>query len=90
MGDVIPIETARKEPASFYEIWFRERLDEQADAVYENILTLNRARALAEREIGLRNFRLGQVLGYDDNYNLVYEKVVGYKNGELVWLDPWV
>jgi hypothetical protein len=81
-----PIET--EEPADGYVVWFRERIDEQADAVYENIGTLKRAKELAEKHVGAGTFRMGQVIGYR-NGEEVYEKIVGHIDGKLTWVDPW-
>jgi hypothetical protein len=84
MGKVIKI-TDRI--ADVYEVWFRETLHEQADAFYANI-SFNRAKEIAEKNIGSRKFRCAQMIGYK-NDKKVYEKVLGHINGKLTWIDPW-
>ncbi len=83
MGEVVNFEVA-----DVYEVWFRETLHEQADAVYENIQTYKRAKNLAEKHVGSKLFRCGQLLGYKDGKR-VYEKECGHIDGKLTWVDPW-
>ena len=86
MGKVIPLTPK----AIQFEIWFRDRLDDQANFVIEKVHSLDRARELAEDGVKKKYGRMGDVHGYDADGNRVYNKVVGFINGKISWVDPWI
>lgn len=67
------LELIESNGAITFDVWFRSAVNEQADAMIEDITSLNHAKALAEENIQAHGFNVANIIGYDEDSNKVYD-----------------